>query len=126
LRLQGQDLVAAVVEDLCGGVPAGIVSARFHNGLATVVADVARRIAASRGLSTVALSGGVFQNVRLLRAVTDLLGAHGLRVLTHVRVPANDGGISFGQAAIAAARDRSARGRVARSANSGGDTRWAH
>jgi hydrogenase maturation protein HypF len=115
-----------VVEDLCGGVPAGIVSARFHNGLAAVVADVARKIAASRGLSTVALSGGVFQNVRLLRAVTDLLGAHGLRVLTHVRVPANDGGISFGQAAIAAARDRSARGRVARSVNSGGDTPWAH
>jgi hydrogenase maturation protein HypF len=125
-RLQGQDLVAAVVEDLCRGTSAAIVSARFHNGLAHSVADVAQRVAAIRGLSTVALSGGVFQNVWLLRAVTDLLGARGLRVLTHSRVPANDGGISFGQAAIAAARDRSACARAAARFQSGGDTSWAH
>jgi len=53
----------------------------------------------------VALSGGVFQNLRLLGAAVDGLEERGFRVLTHSRVPANDAGISFGQAAIAAARD---------------------
>jgi hydrogenase maturation protein HypF len=54
----------------------------------------------------VALSGGVFQNRRLLERTKDLLAARGLRVLVHRRLPANDGGIAFGQAAIAAAVDR--------------------
>jgi hydrogenase maturation protein HypF len=125
-RLQGQDLVAAVVEDLCRGVPPGIVAARFHNGLANTITEVAQGIAASRGLSAVALSGGVFQNLWILQAVTDLLRARGLRVLTHSRVPANDGGISFGQAAIAAARDRSPRVKAVRPFTSKGSESWAH
>ena len=58
------------------------------------------------GLDTVALSGGVFQNMLLLHATAARLEARGFRVLTHSRVPCNDGGISLGQAVIAAARDR--------------------
>jgi len=54
---------------------------------------------------TVALSGGVFQNVLLAERAVRGLEASGFRVLTHVRVPCNDGGIAFGQAAVAAARD---------------------
>jgi hydrogenase maturation protein HypF len=58
-------------------------------------------------LSTVALSGGVFQNLLLLSETVARLEGRGFRVLTHRQVPANDGGISLGQAVIAAARDRS-------------------
>lgn len=68
-----------------------------------------RRISApglpERGLDTVALSGGVFQNVRLSDIVEDALVAEGLTVLVHEAVPPNDGGISVGQAAIAALGD---------------------
>ena len=64
----------------------------------TVAADVAR----ARGLDAVALTGGVFQNVRLTEVVEHELARTGLRVLVHERIPPNDGGLSIGQAAIAA------------------------
>ena len=65
-----------------------------------------RAVRAERGLTTVACSGGVFQNALLLGLVVDGLEADGFRVLLHSRVPPNDGGISLGQAAFAGARDR--------------------
>ena len=105
-RLRCADLVRAVVEDVRAGVPADVVSARFHNGLAAAVAGMCFRLRDDTGVGTVALSGGVFQNVLLLTRVTTLLADAGLAVLTHHRVPTNDGGISLGQAAIAAARTR--------------------
>jgi hydrogenase maturation protein HypF len=70
------------------------------------VVTVCRRIRAERGLGTVALSGGVFQNLLLLERCVSALDQAGFRVLLHGRVPPNDGGISLGQAAIAGARDR--------------------
>ena len=125
-RVQGRDFIAAVVDDLRRGVPGRTIAARFHNGLARVIAEVSSAIASKRRLSTVALSGGVFQNMWLLRAVAGLLEQRGLRVLTHSRVPTNDGGISFGQAVIAAARDRLRAAAEARPVDGGGDTSWAH
>ncbi len=106
LRLDGAELLRAVVDDLAAGADVATLAARFHDGLAagTVAACVALR--ERTGLSTVALSGGVFQNLRLLGAVVDGLVGEGFGVLLHERVPANDGGISLGQAAVAVARDR--------------------
>jgi hydrogenase maturation protein HypF len=112
IRIRGADLVRAVVEDMRAGTPVPIVAARFHNGLARTIVEVCGALRDRHALTTVALSGGVFQNLLLTeRAVRGLEGA-GFRVLTHVRVPCNDGGISFGQAAVAAARDRHAEGRL--------------
>jgi hydrogenase maturation protein HypF len=108
-QLVGADLVRAVVADLARGLPVASVAARAHHGLAAAVVAACERVRADRGLETVALSGGVFQNVLLTeRTVRDLAGA-GFRVLTHHRVPPNDGGISLGQAVVAAARDRRGR-----------------
>ncbi len=102
----GVALVRAVAEDLRARVPRDVVAARFHNAVARVVADGCALIRQARGLSTVALSGGVFQNLLLLGRAVTLLEERGFTVLTHHRVPPNDGGVSLGQAAVAAALDR--------------------
>ena len=99
----------AVLGDLCLRTPPGVMAARFHRGLARVIVRMIDMLAeqASTGaapLRTVALSGGVFQNRILLEQVLLGLNAKGLTVLTHSLVPSNDGGLSFGQAVIAAAR----------------------
>jgi hydrogenase maturation protein HypF len=83
-----------------------VVAARFHHGVAGAVVAGCLAARDATGLEAVALSGGVFQNVLLLEAAVAGLEAAGLRVLLHGRVPPNDGGISLGQAAVAAARDR--------------------
>jgi hydrogenase maturation protein HypF len=102
LQLHGADLVRAVVADLRTGVPREVIATRFHHGVADAIVRVCRMLQEATGVGTVALSGGVFQNVLLLdRTVTGLEQA-GFRVLTHSRVPPNDGGISLGQVAIAA------------------------
>ena len=98
--------IAAVFADLDGGTPPSAVARRFHDTLALATADTATRLAGDHGCDTVALSGGVFQNAVLSRSVARLLGERGLRVLVHRVIPPNDGGISVGQAAVAAARDR--------------------
>jgi hydrogenase maturation protein HypF len=103
----GAALVVAVVEDLSRGVHIGRIAARFHNGLAAAVVDAVGVLSERTGLTTVALSGGVFQNVVLLERVVSGLGRAGVRVLTHGRVPPGDGGICLGQAVVAAARHRS-------------------
>ena len=104
--LYGTDLVGGVVDDLRAGVDVPVIAARFHAGLAGLLARAAADACAATGRDTVALSGGVFQNVLLLRLVTAEVEAAGLRVLTHSRVPPNDAGVSLGQVAVAAARDR--------------------
>jgi hydrogenase maturation protein HypF len=95
-------LVATVLEELRCGTDRAVIAAGFHEGLGRATAELAARLARRHGLDTVALSGGVFQNVRLSDIVEEALLAEGLRVLVHESVPPNDGGISIGQAAIAA------------------------
>ena len=106
-RVHGADLIRAAAADLAaGGVPPAVIAARFHNGVAAAVEAACLRLRERHGLTAVALSGGVFQNLLLLNQVVTRLESREFTVLTHSRVPCNDGGISLGQAVIAAARDR--------------------
>jgi hydrogenase maturation protein HypF len=77
------------------------VAAAFHVTLVEMFAGAAERVRERTGLGTVALSGGVFQNRLFLRLMRDRLRVGGFRVLTHQQVPANDGGLSLGQAVVA-------------------------
>ena len=97
-------MFAALLGDLRSGVVRGRAAARFHAALARATVDACLRVAALRALDLVVLSGGVFANRTLLQATAGGLARAGLRVLTPSRLPAGDGGISFGQAAVAAAR----------------------
>jgi hydrogenase maturation protein HypF len=99
----GVDLVRAVVDDLRKGVPTPVIAARFHNGMVDAITRMCLRLREGTGVTDVALSGGVFQNLLLLHGSVDSLSANGFRVLTHGRVPTNDGGVSLGQAVVAAA-----------------------
>lgn len=105
--IEGSDLVAAVVEDLRAGERPEIVAARFHNGLARVLTDVAVAAHTRHELSTVALSGGTFQNLLLLTRTRTYLEAEGFEVLVHRQVPPNDGGLSLGQCVVANAQTTS-------------------
>jgi hydrogenase maturation protein HypF len=87
---------------LSAGVTDPVIAARFHNGVVDAISRSCAVLAERTGVRTVALSGGVFQNLLLLDRVVSTLEGNAFRVLTHSRVPTNDGGISLGQAAIAA------------------------
>ncbi len=100
--LAWRSLWSAILEDLRAGVDRETIAARFHVGLARGVADLAAGLAGKRGLETAVLSGGVFQNRLLLDLVSARLASAGLRVLSPQALPANDGGLALGQAAIAA------------------------
>jgi hydrogenase maturation protein HypF len=100
LVLDWEPTLRAALDDLARAVPPGTVSGRFHNALARGILLVAREV----GDPLVALSGGCFQNVLLVERTVALLRAEGFRPLLHRRVPPNDGGISLGQLAAAAAR----------------------
>jgi hydrogenase maturation protein HypF len=104
LVVRTTDIVRAVVEDLLAEVPAARIAARFHATLADVLTRACERIRARTGLGAVALSGGVFQNAWLLAAAIGRLEGSGFEVYTHEQVPANDGGLALGQAAVAARR----------------------
>ena len=93
-------LVRAVLEDVRGGVPVSVISARFHETLAALAEDVAARVGASR----VVLTGGCFQNARLTRRAAERLERRGLRVHVPRAFPPNDGGISLGQVLVASRR----------------------
>lgn len=95
--------VRAVVTDVREGLPVGRIAARFHRGLAAVLAAACVDARAETGIGTVALAGGVWQNLVLLDGVRDRLVRAGFRVLVHRQVPPNDGSLALGQAVVAAA-----------------------
>jgi hydrogenase maturation protein HypF len=100
--LDPSPLIATVLTEVERGTDRSVIAAGFHEGLGRATAALGARLARRHGLDTVALSGGVFQNVRFSDIVEDALATEGLTVLVHESVPPNDGGISVGQAAIAA------------------------
>ena len=104
LVLDPRETIRAVVDDVAAGTEAELVAARFHNALAAATAAACAAVAERRGLGLTVLSGGVFQNRLLLERTAAALRSTGLRVLVPELLPPNDGGISYGQAAIAAAR----------------------
>ncbi len=88
-----------------GGSAVADVAAGFHRAVADVTVRACASACARHGLDTVVLSGGVFQNRLLLESVLSGCRRAGLRALTPARLPPNDGGISYGQVALAVARD---------------------
>ncbi len=106
LELDPRPLIQAVALDLSRGLSLGVIGGRVHRGLALAIGQVCRGIREHTGLEVVALSGGCFQNRLLTRLAEQHLRADGFEVLLHSRVPAGDGGIALGQAAVAAWRTR--------------------
>jgi hydrogenase maturation protein HypF len=98
------DAIRSVAADAVAGVPRGVIASGFHAAIAGATVDACANAASVHRTEIVVLSGGVFQNRILLEDVASGLSAAGLRVLIPQRLPANDGGISYGQAAVAAAR----------------------
>jgi hydrogenase maturation protein HypF len=97
-ELDWRPALEALVRDVRRGLGTGEMAARFHEGLADGILAVAHAV----GVEKVALSGGCFQNARLLEGTAGRLKAAGFTVLLHRRVPPGDGGIALGQVAVAA------------------------
>jgi hydrogenase maturation protein HypF len=104
LQIDSRPLFRAIVEDLLRGAAAGEISQRFHDGLVESLAAIARILRKRTSLNTVCLSGGTFQNACLANSLEHQLQSEGFEVYTHSQVPAGDGGISLGQAVVAAHR----------------------
>ncbi len=98
--------IRALLADVFAGMPLAVISGRFHNGLARMVLESCAKIRTETALNQVVLSGGVWQNITLLRRTLSLLLQAGFQVYLHRAVPTNDGGLALGQAAIAAQRLR--------------------
>ncbi len=109
ISLEGEEIdvaptLAALVHDIRMGLSPEVMAARFHNAIVFLVGEVCDRVRKQRQIKDVVLSGGVWQNMFLLQKCTALLRERGYTVWVHRKVPANDGGVSLGQVAIAGVR----------------------
>ncbi|MBP2679604.1 MAG: (NiFe) hydrogenase maturation protein HypF, partial [Deltaproteobacteria bacterium] len=102
ITVHWEEMIRGIVADARRHLPAGILSRRFHDTLASATLAAVSRLAGTTGARHVVLSGGVFQNVTLLSRILSGLRKRKLTPLIHRGVPANDGGISLGQAYYAA------------------------
>ena len=103
-HLDPRPLLQALISDRIAGRPIAEIAAAFHAALALATVDQVRKFCVENKTKTVVFSGGVFQNELLLEAITEGLGQMpGIRLLMNQLVPANDGGICVGQAALVAA-----------------------
>jgi hydrogenase maturation protein HypF len=94
-------VLAAILADVAGEIPHGVISARFHQAVVGCIVHLCLRASEHAGTRNVALAGGVFMNRLVLGGAVEELEAAGLVALTHVRLPVNDGAVSFGQAVVA-------------------------
>jgi hydrogenase maturation protein HypF len=101
IQIDPAPVFASLMADRRAGLPLSRLAARFHNGVALMTRDVCRRLRDAHGLNDVVLSGGVWQNVTLLRQTVRLLRADRFTVYPHRLVPPNDGGLALGQAVVA-------------------------
>jgi hydrogenase maturation protein HypF len=97
-------VIREIIDDLRVGLSVQRIAARFHHGVAYMVDQVCRALKDRSGIEEVALSGGVWQNMVLLSRTVKLLRQSGFKIYIHRQVPTNDGGLSLGQAVIAARR----------------------
>jgi hydrogenase maturation protein HypF len=105
-RVETRTMLEALIKDVMAGVSPSKISAKFHNGLAEMAREACLKIKLETGINEVALSGGVWQNMTLLQKTVQLLEANGFKVYIHKKTPTNDGGLSLGQAVIAATKMR--------------------
>ena len=101
MQIGVKSLFSAIVADVKAGLPVAIMAAKFHNAVANLITELCLHTRAQTQLNTVALSGGCFQNVRLLAAAITQLQSQSFEVLYHRLVPPNDGGLALGQLAVA-------------------------
>ena len=101
MTIDPTEMIRGIVQDLGAGMSASTISGKFHRTVARLIVDICEAIRSKERLNRVVLSGGVFQNILLLSLVTKGLRSSGFDPYTHHLVPANDGGISLGQAVIA-------------------------
>jgi hydrogenase maturation protein HypF len=104
LAIDVRPMIREIVADLRQGLAPAVIGRQFHTTMVEIIARVCDRLRGANGLDAVVLSGGVFLNALLTREVTERLSLEGFRVYRHRRVPPNDGGLSLGQLAIAAAQ----------------------
>ncbi|MDI6828804.1 MAG: carbamoyltransferase HypF, partial [Armatimonadota bacterium] len=107
IEIDVRPMFKQIVLDIKKGMPASLMSSRFHATIAQIVCEVCIRLRDKTKLNQIALSGGVFQNIMLLKLVIKKLEKQGFEVFRHKLVPPNDGGISLGQALVAAERWKS-------------------
>jgi hydrogenase maturation protein HypF len=101
IQIDCANLISEAAKDVLSKVSIGIISAKFNNAVADLILRLALKLRERENLNRVALSGGCFQNVALWRATLRRLREYNFEVLTHHKVPPNDGGLALGQAVIA-------------------------
>lgn len=104
LYIEPQPMWQALLDDLQHNIPKAVIAAKFHKGLAKAIVAMVNQLRGQQKIQNVVLTGGVFQNQILLEQVSHRLEKKGITVLIHHLVPPNDGGLSLGQAVIAAAQ----------------------
>jgi hydrogenase maturation protein HypF len=104
--LDTKPLFEEMIRDLRQCVPTGLISRRFHNGMVNAFTNLSVLLRERTWLNRVCLSGGTFQNVYLLEHLQSNLRARDFEVFAHSEVPSGDGGLSLGQALVAAHRLR--------------------